>query len=111
MGRNAPLGEQTSLRRGLFVLQFDAHLPKNHELHVEYLFGYNKPSDDINRTYEGLWKLCHDWIRRKKDIKNRREALKDHLPGLAYDKTPKGKGQSKCKGKDKNGDPQVCFPW
>jgi len=58
----------------LFVLQFDVHLPKNHEFYVEYLFWYNKPSDDINRTYEGLWKLCHDWIRRKKDTKNRREA-------------------------------------
>jgi hypothetical protein len=91
----------------LFVLQFDVHLPKNHEFYVEYLFWYNKPSEDPIRTYNGLWKLVHDWVRRKKDTKNRREALKDHLPGLAFEKTPKGKGN----GKDKNGDPQVCFAW
>jgi len=97
----------------LFVLQFDLHLPKNHEFYVEYLFWYNRPSEDPIRTYEGLWKLVHDWVRRKKDTKNRREALKDHLPGFIQltpwqlDNTLKGKG----KGKDKNGEPQVCFAW
>ena len=93
----------------LFVLQFDVHLPKNHEFYVEYLFWYNQPAGSPNRNYEGLWKLVHDWVRRKKDAKNRRESLKDHLPGLTFDKAPKGKG--KGKGKDKNGEPQVCFAW
>ena len=64
----------------LFVLQFDLHLPKNHEFYVEYLFWYNQPADNETRTYNGLWKLVHDWVRRKKDTKNRKEALKDHLP-------------------------------
>jgi len=93
----------------LFVLQFDVNLPKDHEFYVEYIFWYNRPATDATRTYDGLWALIHDWVRRKKDIKNRKEALKDHLPGLAgtYEKTPKGKG----KGKDKHGDPQVCFAW
>ena len=54
----------------------------------------------------------HDWVRRKKDTKNRKEALKDHLPSLSAfgpEKAPKGKcGEGT--GKDKNGDPQVCFP-
>ena len=36
--------------------------------------------------------------------------MKDHLPNLAFEqKTPKGKG--KGTGKDKNGDPQICFAW
>jgi hypothetical protein len=93
----------------LFVLQCDVNLPKNHEFYVEYLFWYNRPAADETRTYKGLWALIHDWVRRKKDTKNRKEALKDHLPGLAgtFERTPKGKG----KGKDKNGDPQVCFAW
>ena len=89
----------------LFVLQFDLHLPKNHEFYVEYLFWYNRPAEDVTRTYEGLWRLVHDWVRRKKDTKNRREALKDHLPGIA--RPEKGKG----KGKGKSGETQVCFAW
>jgi len=94
----------------LFVLQFGLHLPTNHEFYVEYLFWYNQPADNETRTYNGLWKLVHDWVRRKKDTKNRKEALKDHLPNLAFEqKTPKGKG--KGTGKDKNGDPQICFAW
>ena len=67
----------------LFLLQFDFHLPKTHEFYVEWLFWFNKPASDPHRTYEGLWKLAHDWIRRKNDTKNRREALKDHLPNLS----------------------------
>ena len=93
----------------LFVLQFDVHLAKNHEFYVEYLFWYNRPAADVTRSYEGLWTLVHDWVRRKKDTKNRKEALKDHVPGLAGVITPKGKG--KGTGKDKNGVPQVCFAW
>jgi len=96
----------------LFVLQFDVHLAKNHEFYVEYLFWYNRPASEPTRSYEGLWTLVHDWVRRKKDTKNRKEALKDHVPGLSganTEKTPKGKG--KGTGKDKNGEPQVCFAW
>ena len=95
----------------LFVLQFDVHLPKNHEFYVEYLFWYNQPADSPTRNYYGLWKLVHDWVRRKKDMKNRKEALKDHLPNMAFhDNAAKAKG-GKGTGKDKNGDPQVCFAW
>jgi len=94
----------------LFVLQFDVRLAKNHEFYVEYLFWYNRPVDDTTRSYEGLWTLVHDWVRRKKDTKNRKEALKDHLPNMPTNsntKETKGKGT----GKDKNGEPQVCFAW
>ena len=93
----------------LFVLQFDLHLPKTHEFYVEWLMWFNRLALDPVRNYEGLWKLSHDWIRRKKETKNRREALKDTLPGVAA-----GQNNSKgCKGtgKDKNGDPQVCSAW
>ena len=94
----------------LFVLQFDVHLAKQHEFYVEYLFWYNRPATDTTRSYEGLWTLVHDWVRRKKETKNRKEALKDHFPGIVrHDATPKGNG--KGKGKDKNGNPQVCFAW
>ena len=103
----------------LFVFQFDVHLAKNHEFYVEYLFWYNQPATNATRSYEGLWKLVHDWVRRKKDTKNRKEALKDHVPGLSGQvTTPKGlaadkggKGKGKGTGKDKNGEPQVCFAW
>ena len=91
----------------LFVLQFDVHLPKSHEFYVEYLFWYNKPVDDPDRCYENIWKLVHDWIRRKTESKNRTAALKDHLPSVNPGAHPKGKGI----GKDKNGDPQICFSW
>ena len=90
----------------LFVLQFDVHLPKNHEFYVEYLFWYNRPETDTIRNYGGLWRLVHDFVRRKNDTKNRKEALKDHLPGL-----PRQQNDSKGKGKDKDGKPQVCFSW
>jgi hypothetical protein len=90
----------------LFVLQFDVNLAKNHEFYVEYLFWCNRPASDETRSYEGLWRLVHDWVRRKKDTKNRKEALKDHLPSMP-NITPKGKGN----GNDKNGDPQTCFAW
>jgi hypothetical protein len=56
----------------LFVLQFDVHLPKNHEFYVEYLFWYNRPAADVTRTYDCLWALIHDWFRRKKDINTAR---------------------------------------
>jgi hypothetical protein len=79
----------------LFVLQLDVNLPKNHEFGVEYLLWFNKPSDDAIRSYEGIWNLVHDWIRRKRDTKNRREALKDHLPGLG---APAGPGAGKGTG-------------
>jgi len=64
---------------------------------------------DPARSYEGLWELSHDWIRRKKETKHRREAFKDTLPGVAACQN-NGKG-GKGTGKDKNGDPQVCFAW
>ena len=89
----------------LFVLQFDVHLPKAHEFYVEYLFWYNRLETDPVRCYEGLWKLVHDFVRRKNDTKNRKEALKDHLPNMPFQKTKDGKG----KGKD--GKPQICFSW
>ena len=54
----------------LFVLQFDVHLPKNHEFYVEWLFWFNRPETDTIRSYDGLWKLVHDFVRRKKDTKN-----------------------------------------
>ena len=77
----------------LFLLQFDLHLQKTNGLYVEWLCWFKKPPSDPNRTYEGLWKLAHDWIHRKNDTKNR--------------SAHGGKGT----GKDKNGDPQVCFAW
>ena len=98
----------------LFVLQCDVNLPKNHEFYVEYLFWYNRPAADETRTYKGLWALIHDWVRRKKDTKKHKEALKDHLTGLGdstYTGTGIVKGKGKSTGKDKNGDPQVCFTW
>jgi hypothetical protein len=97
----------------LFVLQFDVHLAKNHEFYVEYLFWYNQPTTSEARSYDGLWRLVHDWVRRKKDTKNRKEALKDHLPNMSASNTPngKGKGAGKGTGKDKDGKPQVCFSW
>ncbi len=95
----------------LFVLQFGARLTGNHALYVEYWSWCSRPAADVTRSYEGLWALVHDWVRRKKDTKNRKEALKDHVPGLSGDhyNTPKGKG--KGTGKDTNGVPQVCFAW
>ena len=94
----------------LFVLQFDVHLGKQHEFYVEYLFWYSRPTTDTTRSYEGLWTLVHDWVRRKKETKNRKEALEDHLPGIVHHDA-KPKGNDKGKGKDKNGNPQVCFAW
>ena len=85
----------------LFVLQLDVNLPKNHEFHVEYLFWYNRAHDDGVRNYTGIWTLVHDWVRRKRDTRNRREALKDHLPGLGAALTP-GKGGGKKSG-------AICF--
>ena len=63
----------------LFVLQLDVNLPQNHEFGVEYLLWFNRPPVDPIRSYDGVWSLVHDWVRRKRDTKNRREALKDHL--------------------------------
>ena len=57
----------------LFMLQSDVHFPKNREFYVEYLFWYSQAADNPNRTYDGLWKLTRDWVRRKKDIKNSRK--------------------------------------
>ena len=51
----------------------------------------------------------HDWARGKKDSKNRKGALKDHLPGAVAGRTPNGKGNGTRK--DKDGNPQVCFAW
>ena len=67
---------------------------------------FNRLAIDPIRNYDGLWKLAHDWIRRKKETKNRREALKDTLPHAA-NQVKGGKGT----GKDKDGNPQVCFAW
>ena len=67
----------------LFVLQLDANLPKNHEFCMEYIFWYSRPVGDLARSYQGIWSLVHDWVRRKRDQQNRREALTDHVPGLA----------------------------
>ena len=94
----------------LFVLQFDLHLPKSHEFFVEWLMWYNRLAIDPIRNYEGLWRLAHDWLRRKKESKNRRDTLKDHLPGIVHSGITGQKG-GKGTGKDKNGDPQVCFAW
>ena len=89
-----------------FTLQFEWHLPKNHEFYVEWLLWFNRLAIDPIRRYDGLWKLAHDWIRRKKETKNRRKAWKDHLPGVAG-QLKGGKGT----GKDKNGEQQICFAW
>ena len=94
----------------LFVLQFDVHLAKNHEFYVEYLFWYNRPANEPTRSYEGLWTLVHDWVRRRKDTKNRKEALKDHLPNMSRN-TKGDNAKGKGTGNDKNGEPQVCFAW
>ena len=94
----------------LFVLQFDVHLPKNHEFYVGYLLWYNRDASDPVRNYAGLWRLIHDWVRRKRDTKNRKEALKDHLPGMHVAKGGYS-ANNKGKGKGKDGKPQVCFKW
>ncbi len=91
----------------LFVLQLDVNLAKNHEFCVEYLLWYNKVPTDPIRSYEGIWTLIHNWVRRKRDTKNRREALKDHLPGLGAVAT--GAGAGKGSGKDKS--QMTCFQW
>ena len=93
--------------QNLFVLQYDMHLPRTHKFFVEWLLWFNRAADDPVRTYEGLWELSHDWIRLKKESKNRRDCLKDHFPGAAFPSLKGGKGT----GKDKNGQPQVCFAW
>jgi hypothetical protein len=88
----------------LFVLQLDVNLPKTHGFYVEYLFWYNRPRDDPIRSYEGIWSLVHDWVRRKRDQKNRREALREHVPGLGAPATPfleKGGDAAKL----------ICFSW
>ena len=92
----------------LFVLQLDVNLPKNHEFGVEYLLWYNKAPTDPIRTYEGIWTLIHDWVRRKRDTKNRREALKDHLPGLG---AAMGKSTGDGKGSGKDRSQMTCFQW
>jgi hypothetical protein len=90
----------------LFVLQLDVNLPKNHEFGVEYLLWYNRLPIDPVRSYEGIWTLIHDWVRRKRDTKNRREALKDHLPGLGA-----AMGNSDGKGSGKDRSQMTCFQW
>jgi len=94
--------------RKIFGLQLDSNLAKTHEFYVEYLFCYKKPPTDPERTYEGLWKLVKEWIRRKQELKQRNTALKDHVQGIAGTFRPdKGKGT----GKDKDGNHQICFAW
>ena len=61
---------------------------------------------DPLRTYDGIWRLAHDWIRRRKDANNRRDALKDHFPNLP-NQTKGGAGT----GKGERGPPQVCHAW
>jgi hypothetical protein len=79
----------------LFVLQFDQNLPVKHEFYFEYLFWYNRPAGDPMRTYNGLWALVHDWVRRRNEAKNRKEALQDHMPGqYAHPKDFKGTRKS-----------------
>ena len=90
----------------LFVLQLDVNLPKNHEFGVEYLLWFNRPPVDPIRSYDGVWSLVHDWVRRKRDTKNRREALKDHLPGLG---AAMGNADGKGSGKDRS--QMTCFQW
>ena len=67
---------------------------------MEYLLWYNRIPLDPVRSYEGIWTLIHDWVRRKRDTKKRREALKDHLPGLGAAMGAAGAG--KGTGKDKS---------
>ena len=91
----------------LFVLQLDVNCPQNHEFGVEYLLWYNRAPADPIRSYEGIWSLVHDWVRRKRDTKNRREAFKDHLPGLGA--VASGAGAGKGSGKDRS--QMTCFQW
>ena len=92
----------------LFVLQLDVNLPKNHEFAVEYLLWFNRAPTDPIRTYEGIWALIHDWVRRKRDTKNRREALKDHLPGLG---AVAAKGGASKGSSDGDRSKMTCFQW
>lgn len=51
-------------------------------------------------------------MRRKKDTKNRKEALKDHLPNMSRQPDANAaKAKGKGTGKDKDGNPQICFNW
>jgi hypothetical protein len=95
----------------LFVLQSHVHLANKHEFYVEYLFWYKRSAVDETRSYEGLWTLVHDWVRRKKDTTNGKYALKDHVPGLSRGEYIKPKGKGNGTGQDKNGVPHVCFAW
>jgi hypothetical protein len=69
------------------------------------LLWYNRLQIDPIRTYEGIWTLVHDWVRRKRDTTNRRDALRDHLPGLgaALGTTSPGNGQDRSQ--------MTCFQW
>ena len=74
----------------LFVLQVEVHLAKQREFYVEYLFFYNRPVTDATRSHA----VVLGWVRRKKETKNRKDALKDYLPGVssaAYSEPHKGK--------------------
>jgi len=82
----------------IFGLQLDSNLAKTHEFYVEYLFWYKKPPTDPERTYEGLWKLVKEWIRRKQELKQRTTALKDHvstIPGIIRPVQGKGTGRDR----------------
>jgi hypothetical protein len=67
---------------------------------------YNRQTDDTIRSYDGLLRLVHDWVRRKRDTKNRKEALEDPVPNLGA--SPHG---GKGTGKGSDGKPQKCFKW
>ena len=88
----------------LFVLQLGVNLLKTNEFDVGYLFWYNRPRDDPIRSYEGIWSLVHGWVRRKRDQQNRREALREHVPGLGAPAMPF---------LEKGGDAarMICFSW
>jgi len=73
----------------LFVLQLDVNLRKNHEFGVEYLLWYNRLQIDPIRTYEGIWTLVHDWVRRKRDTKK-----SQRCPSRSFTRTRRKHGQS-----------------
>ena len=57
-------------------------MTQNIEFCGEYFLWYNRDASDPMWSYTWLWRLVHNWVRRKRDTKNRKEAIKDHPPGM-----------------------------
>ena len=95
------------------------HLPRTHRIdarwqfevcshpRVRMIYVNTKAADDPVRSYEGLCRLCHDWVGRKQDTKNRKDVLQGNVPmmfgreGYTSIGSPAGTGDGE----------KVCFSW